>query len=112
MVEKFRETETALNGEQTYEVLANKLKRARFHPQSEAVNAAFVESALTLFKRVLSIPTVAEIVRKADGNFGHDGPFAKVSVLSGIMKKAQTCELIEWTVLCINDMFRTESRSA
>lgn len=49
---------------------------------------------------------IATVVRKSDEDFAHSGPFAKMAVLVGIMKKASTSELIEWTVLCINDLFR------
>jgi hypothetical protein len=49
---------------------------------------------------------VSDAVRKADEDFGHTSPFAKVSVLVGIMKKAGSADLIEWVVLSINDLWR------
>jgi hypothetical protein len=42
----------------------------------------------------------------ADEDFGHSSPFAKVSVLVGIMKKAGSAGLIEWVVLSIDDLWR------
>lgn len=49
---------------------------------------------------------VTAIVRKCDEDYGHGSPFGKVCVLVGIMKKAGSADLIEWTVLSLNDLWR------
>lgn len=56
MVEQYRVTQEGLHGEQSYEDLAIGMAKIRFHQRSEAMTPAFIESALTLFRRVLSNP--------------------------------------------------------
>ena len=51
---------------------------------------------------------MATVIRAADEAYGHAGPFAKISVLSGIMKKASDSATIEWAVFSINDLFRND----
>ncbi len=108
MIEKFRETEDAIKGPQTSEQLASSLGKVRFHTRSESANAAFVDSALTLYRRVLSIPTVSAVVKKADEDYAHSGPFSKVSALQAVMKKAGSMEQIVWTIMSIDDLFRND----
>lgn len=50
-----RLTQRSLHGEQSFEQIATSLNQIRFHQRSEVVNAAFVENAVILFKRVLSM---------------------------------------------------------
>ena len=111
MIEKFRATVVQLKGDQSSEQLAKEFGRARLHSKSDKVDAAFVESALTLYRRVLNNPVISEIVRRSDEDFAHNGPFAKVSVLSAVMKKASSPELIEWVVCAVNDLFRNNMMS-
>ena len=106
MIKCFEETEKAVKGDQTYAQLAQSFKMARMAAQSEAIDVAFIETAINLHRRVLSMPSVAAAVKKSDEDHSHRGPFAKISALQGIMKKASTPEQIEWVVLSIDDLFR------
>ena len=106
MIKAFEQTEKAVKGDQTYEQLAASFKQARMAAQSEAIDVAFIETALGLHRRVLSIPSIAAAVKKSDEDYSHRGPFAKLGALQGIMKKASTPEQIEWVVLSIDDLFR------
>jgi hypothetical protein len=56
----------------------------------------------------LASSEVAAVIRKTDEDFGHSGPFAKVSVLTGIMKKGGTNDMIQWLVMSINDLYRND----
>jgi hypothetical protein len=56
MVEQYRMTQEGLHGTQSYEQLSIGMAKIRFHQRSEAMSPVFIESALTLFRRVLSNP--------------------------------------------------------
>ena len=57
------------------EVLYN--KHVRLAKKSDPVNKSFVDMAVTIHERALSIPEMAEVVRDIDIFFGSDPPFSK-----------------------------------
>ena len=104
-----QETETALKGPQTAKMIAAAYtdNKVRMAADSEKITDSFVDAALTVFSRALSNPKILEVVSSLDQDYGIRGPFSKVFILEGIIKKAKTSQMIEWTFLSIADMFRS-----
>ena len=57
------------------EVLYN--KHVRLAKKSDPVNKSFVDMAVTIHERVLSLPEVAEVVRDIRNFLGSDSPLLK-----------------------------------
>ena len=104
-----QETETALKGPQTAKMIAAAYtdNQVRMAADSEKITDSFVDAALTVFSRALSNPKILEAVSSIDQEYGLRGPFSKVFILEGIIKKAKTPQMIEWSFLSIADMFRS-----
>jgi hypothetical protein len=90
MLEKYRESQIALNGSVTNEQIAKNFKNVRIHHRSEPINMNFVESSLTLFRRVLSNAKVSRHawlegkvesnqIQKTSSGIGGRGPRASSS---------------------------------
>ncbi len=79
----------------------------RFSGASESVTDGFVDTALTVSSRLLSIPAVREVLVSFDSEYGLRNPFDSSTKLQVICSKASTPECITWTVLLLADFIKS-----
>lgn len=76
---------------------------------SERISAAFVDSAVTIYKRVFSLPAALEAIVWCDENLASNvNPFQSIYVLQSIVDRAQTPERIAWAIPGLLDHYRME----
>lgn len=110
-VEMFRQKKEAQLGAKTSAGTLAKMysDNVKFCPGSDPLSAAFIDEALTVFSRALSISTVRDAVAWCDEAFSHSSPFNSVYKMSAIIKRAGTPDKIEWVFLGIVDLVRRGS---
>jgi hypothetical protein len=77
-----RQTEASLRcklSSEKVEVLYN--KHVRLAKKSDPVNKSFVDMAVTIHERALSLPEVAEVVRDIENFLGSDSAFSNITVM-------------------------------
>lgn len=103
-VEMFRQKKEAALGKMSAAALAKMYAdNVQFSPGSDPLSAAFIDEALTVFSRALSISSVREAVAWCDEEFSHNSPFNSVYKMSAIIKRAGAPDKIEWCFLGIVD---------
>ena len=65
-------------------------KRVTFAPSSDKFATGFVDAAMTITNRILSIPACKEMLTKLDSEVGVNGPLNSVYKLQAIVSKAKT----------------------
>ena len=81
----------------------------RMSKSSEEVSDSFVDNALTLNKRALTIPAVREAVDKLQDLLGTGSPWNQVSKMIKVVQKGKIPLNIEWTFVSITDLFLTNN---
>jgi hypothetical protein len=110
-VEMFRQKKEAHLGQKVSAAALAKMysDNVKFCPGSDPLSAAFIDEALTVFSRALSISTVRDAVAWCDEAFSHSSPFNSVYKMAAIIKRAGTPDKIEWVFLGIVDWVRRGS---
>ena len=72
---------------------------------TEALSEAFIDTAVTFYERVLSLPIVAKLMHLADED--PHNPFEGASKIQTIIGKAKSPENIAWSFCGIWDMYRS-----
>ena len=76
---------------------------------TEKVSTAFVDSAMTIDKRILSLPAAREALEWCDMNFmDKKNPFYSIYVLQAVVDRAQTAKQIAWSMQGLVDHLRME----
>ena len=75
------------------------MKNVDVAPRSEKYSASFVDAALTIYNRLLSLPTCKETLLQLDEDAGLDNPFNSVFKLNTIISKCGTPDCIE-AIVC------------
>ncbi|CAK0851057.1 unnamed protein product, partial [Prorocentrum cordatum] len=70
-------------------------KRVNFAPSSEKFAEGFVDAAMTINNRMLSIPACRVLLTKLDNDMGTNGPLNSVYKLQAIVSKGRTSAAIE-----------------
>ena len=83
-------------------------EKMRYAKSSERVKDAFVDSAMTVHKRMLSIPAANDVLQWAEENMMETNPFKSIYALQAIIDRAQTPERISWAVRGLLDHWRME----
>ena len=81
----------------------------QFSPGSEKVNESFVDMALTMENRVLSIDEARELLLRAEVTFLKNPPFPSISQVQAIVSKARTPPYIIWCLASILDTWEDTS---
>lgn len=106
-VEMFRQKKEASLGKMSAAALAKLYSdNVQFSPGSDPLSAAFIDEALTVFSRALSISSVKDAVAWCDEAFSHNSPFNSVYKMSAVIKRAGSPDKIEWGFLAIVDCVR------
>ena len=78
-------------------------QRAKLSKKGDAVTASFVESALSVWNRLLTIPECRQCVLSVDGKFGSLSPFNGITSLQTIVYRCKKSSYIKWVVEHIGD---------
>jgi hypothetical protein len=84
---------------QLYKENMNITDRAEDTPTSKN----FIDTAMAVHKRLLSIPACQALLVEADDRLGTDNPLDSVEKLYAILRKGQTAENLTWTIGLIFD---------
>jgi hypothetical protein len=85
---------------------ASKMKYAR---SSEQVSHAFVDSAVTVYRRVLSVQDACKWLEWCEENMMGQSPWAKsIYALQALVDRAQGADRIGWAVWGLTDLYRME----
>jgi len=97
--------QVTLSSADTSKLYSTYLVQAR---NSEKISTAFVDSALTVVKRVINIPECAMILEWCDENFLDDvqNPWNSIYALQSVVDRAQVPHLIAWAVDLLVDHYR------
>ncbi|CAK0865292.1 unnamed protein product, partial [Prorocentrum cordatum] len=79
--------------------------KSKLADSQEEITFSFVDSALTVWSRALSIPSVLHAVRQLDESHSHRSLFDSITKLQTIISKAKTEENIEYVFLALADAF-------
>ena len=83
-----------------------KMKYAR---GTEGVSASFVDSALTVYKRVLSNPAACGWLEWCDEHLMEKSPWSKsIYALQALVDRAQTTARITWAICGLTDLYRMD----
>ena len=72
------------------------------------MSASFIDCALTINRRVLTIPACAELLRAMDDDYGTRGPFDSVFKIQTIINRSKTPSAIAWVLECVVDQLRMQ----
>ncbi len=70
---------------------------------SDRITKSFIDNALTISERVLTIPEVMQIITASDADKGHKSPWNSITRIHRMLTKARTQSNIIWAFQCIND---------
>ena len=73
---------------------------------TEKVKDSFVDSAMTIHKRVFSLPVASPWLEWCDDVLTDRSPWKSIYMLQAIVDRAQTSERISWAVWSLTDCFR------
>ena len=71
------------------------------------MNKSFVDMAVTIHERALSIPEVVEVVRDIDNFLGSDSPFSKITVMHASVTKGRARDNIIWAFCEMHDHLKS-----
>ncbi len=75
---------------------------------SETITITFVDAAVTVYNRALSVPAIRCLLDQAEIEFGVKTPFSSIYTIEAIIKRASHQEMIEWAVASILHMIKEE----
>ena len=105
--EKDKENGTAMSSEK-----ASKLYRqhVKWSSSSEVVSTAFVDSALTIWRRVLNSQENHTLLEWCDSMYmdSKRNPFTSIYTLQAVVDRARTPQLITWALHGLIDAYRME----
>ena len=64
---------------------------------SEKITASWIDQALTVWDRMIKVPSVAALMLKMDHDYGHDAPLNGIVAMQGLVSKTRT---EDWTLEC------------
>jgi hypothetical protein len=81
----------------------------KYAKSSEQVSHAFVDSAMTVYRRVLSVAVASKWLEWCEENMMGQSPWAKsIYALQALVDRAQTADRIGWAVWGLTDLYRME----
>ena len=63
---------------------------------SEKITESWVDQAMTVWDRMIKIPSVAALLLKMDHVYGHDAPLNGIVAMQGLVSKTRT---EDWTLV-------------
>ena len=79
----------------------------KFSRATEKVTKGFVDAAITIYKRLLSLPAARAVLEWCDTQLlGRDNPFESVWVLQAIVDRAKTSDTISYVMEALLDHWR------
>ena len=107
MIQRFVELEKAKHGgEPSIPKIVQAYQAVKWAKQSEHVTPHFIEAAMLIWRRALSIIEVRELITNLDQDFAHQNPLNRVTSLDAIVKKVKKHEMIVWVFQAIDHGFR------
>ena len=103
------EREKELGHEVTPEKIAQEYaKQVKFSRATEKVTKGFVDAAITIYKRLLSLPAAREVLEWCDTHLlgTRDNPFESAWVLQAIIDRAKTPDTISYVMETLLDHWR------
>jgi hypothetical protein len=100
--------QTTMSSADTAKLYATHLVQAR---SSEQISPTFIDSAITVVKRVINIPECATLLEWCDENFLDNTlqhPFNSIYALQSVCDRAQLPHLISWSLDLLVDHYRME----
>ena len=108
-VEMFRQwKETSMGKQSAANLAAMYAANVQQSPGSEPLSDAFIDNALTVYNRALSIAVVKDVVTQMDSDHGHSSPFNSVYKMYAIVKRAGDASKITWCFLAIVDLVKAK----
>lgn len=77
-------------------------------PGTDPLSDAFIDNALTVHNRALSLPVVKDAVLQMDSDHGHSSPFNSVYKMYAIIKRAGDASKITWCFLALADLVKSK----
>ena len=71
----------------------------------ETISENFCDVAMTLWKRVFTIPEALEIIRSTDNKYGLHGPFDSLAKMQVVLQKSPNNERMVWAFASVADTF-------
>ena len=87
-------------------------KEVAFAPTSDKMSVSFVDSALTVNRRVLSNDVCKELLEEMDAQYGAQGPLNSVYKFQAIVSKAQTATTLRLSICGLIDGFEMGTHAA
>ena len=82
--------------------------QVRYAASCEKISDSFVDSAITVHKRVLSLPVARQWLEWCEENMLTKNPWKKIGALQALVERAQTPGRIAWAVWGLTDLFRMD----
>ncbi len=79
------------------------MSKLKIASSTETVNKTFVDSALTVWNRMLSQPQAADILKACDTTWGLHSPWNSVYKLQEVISRAQVPDAITWMLASLTD---------
>jgi hypothetical protein len=73
-------------------------KRGELNELSEKVTKSFIDAAVTVHARALSIPAVQQLLTGMERHYGIKTPISSIYTLDAIVKRVDSDECIEWAI--------------
>lgn len=86
-------------------------EKIKFAETSDCVSDAFVDSAITIEQRLLSIGKCKDTIIRCEATYNTKTPFDSIYKLQAIVSRAKTPALIEWCVVYIADTWDANPES-
>ena len=83
-------------------------EKGALSPVTEKVTESYVDCAMTVHQRALSVPEVRAIVFEAEDRFGVNTPFDSLYKIESIIKRAKSAENIHYVCDYIYSNFQQE----
>ncbi|CAK0830711.1 unnamed protein product [Prorocentrum cordatum] len=80
-----------------------------FAGNQKPLSASFVDSAVTVYKRVLSLSQARRHLEWAEENMLDNYPFKTIGSLQALVDRGQTASRISWAIWGMTDLYRMES---
>ena len=102
---KEKELQKTLSALAVAKMFEDRMKYAR---SSERIKDSFVDSAVTIFKRVLSVQAANHWLEWCEQNLMEKSPWKSVYALQALVDRAQTTDRITWALWGLTDYWRME----
>eukprot|EP00959_Pyramimonas_sp_CCMP1952_P463206 9484519-Pyramimonas_sp.AAC.1 len=80
-----------------------------FAGNQKPLSASFVDSAVTVYKRVLSLSQARRHLEWAEENMLDNYPFKTIGSLQALVDRGQTASRISWAIWGMTDLYRMDA---